>query len=115
MSVPVFKKSYAPKAAEPAPRRVFPDETTVDLPVFSKERMPPSAPKELTFAKSFKPAKGGTRRRRGGDLGKLLNPLIGKPKPKAALVIRDPNGPSPAKPSINGGRSNKKKTHRRRR
>jgi len=136
MSVPVFKKSYAPKPpaldkyAEAL--RIIDGNLSVnkdgakisDLKASINGMKEEEAAGEISSVEAtrnlenlVKLYRGGTRRRRGGDLGKLLNPLIGKPKPKpvATLTIRDPNGPSPAKPSINGGRSNKKKTHRRRR
>jgi hypothetical protein len=134
MSIPVFKNSYAPKAPAldkyadalriiDANLSVNKDGAKInDLKASINGMREEEKAGEISSAEAtrnlenlVKMYRGGTRRRRGGDLGKLLNPLIGKPKPKAALVIRDPNGPSPAKPSINGGRSNKKKTHRRRR
>jgi len=134
MSIPKFKNSYAPKAPAldkyadalriiDANLSVNKDGAKInDLKASINGMREEETAGEISSAEAtrnlenlVKMYRGGTRRRRGGDLGKLLNPLIGKPKPKAALVIRDPNGPSPAKPSINGGRSNKKKTHRRRR
>lgn len=129
MSIPKFKNSYAPKApaldkyAEAL--RIIDGNLSVnkdaakinDLKASINGMREEEKDGEISSAEAtrnlenlVKMYRGGTRRRRGGDLGKLLTPLIGKPKPKpAALIIRDPNGP------IKGGRSNKKKTHRRRR
>ena len=105
MSVPVFKKPLnPPKVNKP----VSPGEVRGVLPDFSGPAIGPGDGKVPMFTKPAKAGKG--RKRRGGDpLTSIWNTLVGRPKPK------DPVGLTIRNPGINGGRSKKGKTHRRRR